>query len=306
MPKDEELVQVKRFLGEQIKLLKDSGGVSKISGLPEDALKEIESVIFDFPKLQFFVLENNNKYDVFFRYKTLETTLEIGETFNSAKSKYMNNNYGNCLSKLLLILKSAAHPKAEVYELTGITYMNMGDMEKANDYLRLANYINGEKDYNIVDYDKVKERVEEKMKEAKKNNYSQYNYDSDRQIHIDKLSLPGLEELVDSIKENHLDIETAGRSLELTDEQNDFVKLIFARECYKKGDIERGNSYLKSVEETRGKTSDVIRLCLETRTNRKFFQFRENNEPILGRDNEPMQLPVVKPGKRKVLNPLQK
>ena len=298
MPKDKELVQVKRFLGEQIKLLKDFGGVSKISGLPEDVLKEIESVIFDFPKLQFFVLENNDKYDVFFRYKTLETTLEIGDTFNSAKSKYMNNNYGNCLSKLLLILKSAAYPKAEVYELTGITYMNMGDMEKANDYLRIANYINGEKDYNIVDYDKVKERVEENMKQTKKNIYSQYNYDSDRQIHIDKLSLPALDELVDFIKENHLDIETAGKNFELTEEQIDFVKLIFARECYKQGDIERGNIYLKSVEEARGKTSDVTRLCLEARTNRKFFQYRENNEPI--------QLPVVKPGKRKVLNPLQK
>ena len=79
----------------------------------------------------------------------------------------------------------------------------------------------------------------------------------------------------------------------LTDEQVDFIKLIYAREFYKQGDIEKGDYYLKSVEESSGKTSDVTRLCLEARTNKRFFQYRDNNVP--------KYLSLVKTSKRKKL-----
>ena len=86
---------------------------------------------------------------------------------------------------------------------------------------------------------------------------------------------------------------TAGKEFNLTDEQIDFIKLIYAREFYKQGEIEKGDYYLKSVEESSGKTSDVTRLCLEARTNKRFFQYRDNNVP--------KYLSLVKTSKRKKL-----
>ena len=114
---------------------------------------------------------------------------------------------------------------------------------------------------------------------------------SEKQVHIDKLNISNFDEILAYMNNNKMDIETAGKKLGLTNEQIDLVKLIFAREFYKQGDMEKGNYYLNSVEKTSGKTSDVTRLCLEARTNKKFFQYRDNNEP--------RKLSLIRTGKRK-------
>ncbi len=291
MVQADKFAEIKSFLEEQITHLDRVGGITKLEGLTEKEVKDIEIIIFDYPELEHFVLENDGKYDVFFRIKELNSKIEIGKTFNNAKNDYINKNYKKCNLKLSLILRMAAHPKSEVYELAGLTCYKLEKFDVANDYLRLAKYLSGERFYNNININEVRERVEGKMKQVKKNNYSQLNYELDRHIHIERLTLPALDEIIDYIQSNHLDIETAGKKLNLTNEQIDFVKLIYAREFYKQGDIDKGNAYLKSVEETRGKTSEVTRLCLETRTNKKFFQYRDNNVP--------KKLSLVKPGKRK-------
>ena len=294
MNQEELYSRIREFLEEQKKYLESTGGVSKISNLSLQEVNNLELIIFDYPELEYFLLENEETYDVFLRRKYLSSKIDIGSTINAAKNAYRNMNYKSSLSKLLLILKKAACPKSEVYMLTGLSYINLGEEEKGKDYLRLANYIEGKKDYNNVDLNEVRERVEESMKEFKKSSsYNQYNVDMDRQVHIDRLSLPNLDKIIKAIEVNFYDLETAGKEFNLTDEQIDFIKLIYAREFYKQGEIEKGDYYLKSVEESSGKTSDVTRLCLEARTNKRFFQYRDNNVP--------KYLSLVKTSKRKKL-----
>ena len=294
MNQDELYSRIREFLEEQKKYLESTGGVSKISNLSLQEVNNLELIIFDYPELEYFLLENEETYDVFLRRKYLSSKIDIGSTINAAKNAYRNMNYKSSLSKLLLILKKAACPKSEVYVLTGLSYINLGKEEKGIDYLRLANYIEGKKDYNNVDLNEVRERVEESMKEFKKSSsYNQYNVDMDRQVHIDRLSLPNLDKIIKAIEVNFYDLATAGKKFNLTDEQIDFIKLIYAREFYKQGEIEKGDYYLKSVEESSGKTSDVTRLCLEARTNKRFFQYRDNNVP--------KYLSLVKTSKRKKL-----
>ena len=294
MNQEELYSRIREFLEEQKKYLESTGGVSKISNLSLQEVNNLELIIFDYPELEYFLLENEETYDVFLRRKYLSSKIDIGSTINAAKNAYRNMNYKSSLSKLLLILKKAACPKSEVYVLTGLSYINLGEEEKGKDYLRLANYIEGKKDYNNVDLNEVRERVEESMKEFKKSSsYNQYNVDMDRQVHIDRLSLPNLDKIIKAIEVNFYDLETAGKEFNLTDEQIDFIKLIYAREFYKQGEIEKGDYYLKSVEESSGKTSDVTRLCLEARTNKRFFQYRDNNVP--------KYLSLVKTSKRKKL-----
>lgn len=291
MTQEEKDAQIREFLESQISNLERVGGISKIGELSEKEVKELENVIFDYPELDYYVLENEELFDVFLRCKSKDAKIDVGGTIESARNAFINNqNYRVCIQKLRLVLRKAAHPKSDVYDLMGLAYNDSGEVEIGNDYLRLANYLNGVRDYNNVDIDKVRERVEGNMKYNKKNNYNQYNFDLDRQVHIDRLTLPNLDKIIEYIEANHLDLETAGKQLNLTEEQIDFVKLIYAREFYKQGDMEKGNYYLRSVEKTSGKTSEVTRLCLETRTNKKFFQYRDNNQPKM--------LSLVKPGKR--------
>ena len=285
--------QVRKYLEEEIKILDKTGGISKIESLTSEDLNDYLVNLYNYDELDSFVLKNDDdSYDLFLRYKSLDTKIEIGNVIESAKEAYKSENYDKSLSKILLVLRKAAYPKSEVYDIAGLIYNAKGEFEKGNDYIRIANYMEGKKEYNKVDINEVRERVEEKMKKAKKSNYNQYNFDMDnREIHIDKLTLPDLDKIIEYVEKKHINLETAGKELNLTNEEIDFIKLIYAREFYKQGDIEKGNYYLKSVEESSGKTSDVTRLCLEARTNKKFFQYRDNNQP--------RKLSLVRTAKRK-------
>lgn len=288
---DNFTIKIKGYLDSEVRYLDKNGGVTKIDKLTSEDLGDYLISLNYYPELSSYVLENGEYYDLFLRYRKLGTKENIGGIIESAYKAYCEEKYQKCIGKLLLVLRKAACPSGEVYGLLGLAYGSIGDEEKENDYIRLSNYILEDKKYNIVDIKKTEERVEEKMKNNKKNNYNQFNYKSERNVHIDGLSLPNIDEIIDYIESKHIDLETAGKELHLTNEQTDIIKLIYAREFYKQGDIEKGNYYLNSVEKTSGKTSDVTRLCLEARSNKLFFQYRENNQP--------KKLSLVKTGRRK-------
>ncbi len=284
-------IKVREYLESEIKELDDNGGLNKIDSLTKEDLNDYLINLYDYPELDYFVLENGENYDLFLRYRSEQAKIDVGKVIKSAYENYEKKNYNICIKKLLLVLRRASSPKSEVYGLLGLAYNEVGKNELGNDYLRVSNYIIKEKDYNKVEVDKIKERVEKEMKKDRKNYYNQMNYDSERQIHIDKLTISNFDEIIAYMNNNKMDIESAGKELGLTNEQIDLIKLIFAREFYKQGDLEKGNYYLNSVEKTSGKTSDVTRLCLEARTNKKFFQYRDNNEP--------KKLSLIRTGKRK-------
>lgn len=284
-------IKVRSYLKSEIKELDKEGGVTKVESLNNEDLDEYLMNLYDFPELEHFVLENGEDYDLFLRYRSDEARIDVGRVIDSAYSDYEKNKCYSSIKKLLLVLRRAASPKSEVYGLLGLSYAVVGEVEKSNDYIRISNYLNNERDYNEVNLEKTRERVEKEMKKDRKNYYNQLNYDSEKKVHIDRLSIPNFDEIIEYIEKNQKDIETAGKELGLSNEQIDIIKLIFAREFYKQGDIEKGNYYLNTVEKTRGKTSDVTRLCLEARTNKLFFQYRDNNEP--------KKLSLIKAGKRK-------
>ena len=284
-------IKVRSYLKSEIKELDKEGGVTKVESLNNEDLDEYLMNLYDFPELEHFVLENGEDYDLFLRYRSDEARIDVGRVIDSAYSDYEKNKCYSSIKKLLLVLRRAASPKSEVYGLLGLSYAVVGEVEKSNDYIRISNYLNNERDYNEVKLEKTRERVEKEMKKDRKNYYNQFNCDSEKKVHIDRLSIPNFDEIIGYIEKNQKDIETAGKELGLSNEQIDIIKLIFAREFYKQGDIEKGNYYLNTVEKTRGKTSDVTRLCLEARTNKLFFQYRDNNEP--------KKLSLIKAGKRK-------
>lgn len=289
---DPYTAQVRKYLETEIEELDKVGGLTKVDSLNSEDLNDYLVNLYDYPELDHFVLKNSSdNYDLFLRYRSDQARIDVGRFIKSAYEDYEKNKYYQCIKKLLLVLRRASSPKSEVYDLVGLSYNEVGEEALGRDYIRISNYINKEKDYNNVDIDKARERVEKEMKKARKSSYNQMNYDSDRQVHIDRLSVPNFDEIIMYIQNNQMDIETAGKELGLSNEQIDIIKLIFAREFYKQGDIEKGNYYLNTVEKTRGKTSDVTRLCLEARTNKLFFQYRDNNEP--------KKLSLIKAGKRK-------
>ena len=259
---DPYTAQVRKYLETEIEELDKVGGLTKVDSLNSEDLNDYLVNLYDYPELEHFVLKNSNdNYDLFLRYRSDQARIDVGHVIKSAYEDFEKNKYYQCIKKLFLVLRRASSPKSEVYDLVGLSYNEVGEEALGRDYIRISNYINKEKDYNNVDIDKARERVEKEMRKERKNNY------------------------------NQMDIETAGKELGLSNEEIDIIKLIFAREFYKQGDMDKGDFYLNSVEKTSGKSSNVTRLCLEARTNKRFFQYRDNNEP--------KKLSLIKPGKRK-------
>ena len=146
MTQEERILKTKEFLEEQINNLDSRGGVLKLGELQETSIKDLENVIFDYPELEYYVLENTDSYDVFLRYKSLDTKIDIGKIIESAKEAYIKGKTKASIYKLLLVLRKASHPKSEVYSLIGLSYISLNEQEKGIDYLRLANYLDGKKD----------------------------------------------------------------------------------------------------------------------------------------------------------------
>ena len=89
-----------------------------------------------------------------------------------------------------------------------------------------------------------------------------------------------------------LDVESACQQLSMSQEQIDMIKLYYARELYRLGEINRGNLFLQTVERSKGKTSKVQNLLSEIRKNRFFYQYRDS-------DTSPQQLVLSLISKKK-------
>ena len=274
------------------KLLENIGGISKITPESQEQRKEINEIVSGYENLESFEILSDKGVDIILRYRIDDPRINVSGVIGSSKNACANGDYRKCIKKGLVALRTARFPKADLYEVMGLSYYKMNMTEKSYDYLRVACHLENVKNYNKLSLEEMVERVEDKMKNNNKNNKNNYNFfNKEKDVHIDGLSVPNFDEIISYVQDNKVDLETAGKELGLTNEQIDFIKLIYAREFYKQGDIERGNYYLNSVEKTSGKTSDVTRLLLETRTNKLFFQYRDNNKP--------KKLALVKTGTRK-------
>lgn len=81
------------------------------------------------------------------------------------------------------------------------------------------------------------------------------------------------------VAETKLDVESVCKKLNMTSEQIDLVKLIYAREFYILGEYHRGDIFLNSVDKSKNKTKRVIKLCSEIRKNKSFYKNRKLDFP---------------------------
>ena len=88
--------------------------------------------------------------------------------------------------------------------------------------------------------------------------------------------IENLDEITSYILECGLDVESACKELDMTDEQIDTIRLIYAREFYSQGNYEKGDQFLNSVEKSKNKTKFTSKLFEEVRRNKRFYINRPN------------------------------
>ena len=86
------------------------------------------------------------------------------------------------------------------------------------------------------------------------------------------------DELNKYIIESGLDVETACKRRNMTAEQIDKIKLLYAKEYFKKDEIKLGETFLKSYCKSENKTKETISLFNEIVKNKKFYKSRTNDD----------------------------
>jgi hypothetical protein len=106
----------------------------------------------------------------------------------------------------------------------------------------------------------------------------------------DNYGFSDLTKFINDAAKNNLSMEGAAEELGLTNKQRDVLKLLIAREYYKEGNIKEGDKYLNTVESTKGKDRETIKLVTELRNMKKFLKYSD--------DAKVKTLVHIAPGKR--------
>ena len=267
--------------------LVNHGGIVRLN-LSKEQRAIIKEITKEHEDLECFEISNNDEIDLILRYKNLDAVEYYPGLMDLANRDFYNGKYGRGLKKYLSLLEASEYPQEDIYAKIGLCYLKTGMISKAEDYLMVANYKNGEnKKFELNESSKY---FEERVKRMNVEKYNT-NMIQEEEIHANKLEYDNFDEIMGYISQYNSSIESAGIEFDLSSEERDTIKLIFAREFYKQGDIEKGNYYLNAVEQSPNKTKKIVKLYDEIRKNSRFYQYRD--------DNHTKKLVFVKAGKRK-------
>ena len=91
--------------------------------------------------------------------------------------------------------------------------------------------------------------------------------------------IANFDELDAFIQESGLDVETAAEEYGFTPEQINIIRLIYAREYFMQGYFEKGDEFIKAVEQAGGKDQLVKNILSKIRAQKAFYKNRGTDNP---------------------------
>ena len=228
-----------------------------------------------------FVIERENNRQVVLKYKDFENVyLDVKNLFYLGNKAYVERNYDECIELYSKLLVKFDAPKAYVYSKLGLSYLKKDNVSLAIDYLTVATEVSKRDGLNF-DFNELILKLkgytsDEEIKPVVKMSQSDFEEDDINNYY----GVLNFEELNAFICESNLDIVSACQQMNLTLEQIDIVRLIYAKMFYAQGNFKKGDLFLKAYEKSENKTDNTIKLFNEIRTNKKFYQNREVSSPV--------------------------
>ena len=226
-----------------------------------------------------FTIVDDGKTRIVLKYNELDyEDFDVTSLITEAMDDYRDGFYEDSLNKQIKILETNAEKKSSNYAMIGLSYMRLFDIDKAIEYLTVANYLakqeNSTRDYGDlllrlkgeINKEDIKPFVRMQQKDFKNDNDNFYG-------------IKNFEELNTYICESGLDVESACRSLNMSEEDIDVVKLIYAREYYTLGNKEKGELFLRSFERSKAKTNKTKSIYKYLQHNKKYYKNRFEGEP---------------------------
>lgn len=270
----------RKFLSYYKKL--PNNGIALLGPMTEDKSNKILEIAGSYEDvLSYIITDEFGDKRIMLKYCD-KIDIDHREIYKAAKDAYANKEIDKSIELNLKLLKFYDAPTSNIYAILGISFMKKKNIPLAIEYLTVANHFVKEAGLNY-DYENLLLRLKggkidkEDLKSNVKINISEYD-DTTNYYGINNF-----DEIDDYIIETGLDVETACYNINLSLEETQIIKLIYAREYYIQGLINKGDQFFKSVEKSKDKTKKVIQIMEEIRKNKKFYQTRtvDNLRPLV-------------------------
>lgn len=266
----------KKFIDSKHKLLLNGQGMILLKPMDRERRKHIHQIVHKYHDTVSFSVGEGNNRRIVLRYRPyIDGHVDIKNLIIRGSSYYKEQNYDDCIANYLQLLQ-LRQPKVFVYAYLGLAYMRKGDKNTAIDYFIVATELS-KKQHERFDFTELIASLQGLIAdEDKKPRFRMKEKDFYNDIQ-NYYGIKNFDEIASYILESGLDVETACHELNICDEQIDIIILIYAREFYAHGKYEKGDQFLKSVEQNKNKTKFISNLCEEIRKN-KLFYFNRVNE----------------------------
>lgn len=226
-----------------------------------------------------FTIVDGGKTRIVLRYNELDyEDFDVKALITEAIADYKSGRYKDNLDKQIKILETNVDQRSSNYAMIGLSYMKLYDIDKAIEYLTVANYL-AKEEKSTREYGDLILRLKGEIDKKDIKPFVRMQQKDFRNDNVKFYGIKNFEELNTYICESGLDVESACRSLNMSEEDIDVVKLIYAREYYTLGNKEKGELFLKSYEKSKAKTNKTKSIYKYLQQNKKFYKNRFDGEP---------------------------
>ncbi len=270
----------KELIAKKYEELVERKGVILLKPMDEARITRILNMVEEYSDMVAFKIGKGNKQQVVLRYKpTIEEAIDVKNLISLGNQAYSDRNYNKCIEVYLQLLQIFKEPRAITYSKLGLSYLKKWNKSLAIDYLTIATELS-KKEQGDLDFtdliSKLKGDISKEDTKSKfKMNQNDFEYSSVNNFY----GIENFEEINAYISKSGMDVESACHQLEMTPEEIDIIKIIYAREFYIQGNLNKGDLFLKSVERSKEKTRKTIKLLEEVRRNKKFYPNRQSDTP---------------------------
>ena len=243
-------------------------GIVVLKKVNKERVDKIFEALDKYNDILGFVIDEENNIVLRYYNPTPEKIKNEKELLKEANTLYKNYKYKECINKYYEIIKILPNIKAWIFARMGISYVKTRETKKAIQFLTIASKLARKENVNLdfsdlilklkgeISSEDIKPKVIIKESEFEEEQY---------------YGIKDFDEINKYIHLSGLDVETACKNLNKTQEQTDIIKLIYARQYYIQGDFEKGDQFIKSVESCKEKTETVIKLLDRIRTNKRLY-----------------------------------
>ena len=249
--------------------------------LLEPMPKEKRHLICDFAKsfvdVAAFSIGQEPERRVVLRYKPkVEEHIDKEEAIRTAKKLYNNEKYEEA-AKIYETLLKIGKPHYSLYGRYGLTLLGLNRKNEALDYLRIATILSKESG-GALDYTNTIEGIMYPQEKENRKPMVQVKEEEFNGVNSILMDEELLNSLIALISEGEFSLVDACKKLGLSEEDTNYVKLLYVRGCYCQGNDIEGDKYFKQVEKSKAKDQRVKDLYNDIQRNKRYYPNRSDYE----------------------------